>query len=212
MNLFKKAFVVSTMILSLNAFSQDYEFAVLKSGVKQDLETLIGNANNFVSETDHNSNNNISYLKYTSNIAKIFKKYGVSNNISHDSDNISSLDELISVGESFDTYYQCVQFIRAISDADGTDKWKWSGAYLNQNMYLNWRIVAKFKSDGTYWQSGDPTPYGHVALVIASNSNGIYVIDQNWEGDGTLDYGKVAIHLIPWDEADEYALLTQLSN
>ena len=49
-------------------------------------------------------------------------------------------------------------------------------------MYLNWRIIAKFKSNGKYWQSGDPTPYGHVALVIASNSNGVYVIDQNWEG------------------------------
>ncbi len=75
-------------------------------------------------------------------------------------------------------------------------------------MFLDWQLIAKFKSDGYY----DGSVNGHVALAIASNSNGVYVMDQNWGGSRTADYGKVAIHLIPWSEAENYTLVTKPSN
>ncbi|RJE77680.1 hypothetical protein BGP78_01400 [Pseudoalteromonas sp. MSK9-3] len=208
MKLIKSLLFLFVIIQSQGLYAQDYKFATLKPGVKNDLESLISNSNNFSRETDHVFGGSILYLKYTNNIANIFKKYGSTSASKHDSRYITSLNDLISVGESFDTYFQCVQFIRALSDAEHTSHWRWSGAKLNSSMYLKWRVIAKFKSNGKYWQPGDSKPYGHVAIAIGSNSNGVYVIDQNWEGNGTADYGKVSVHLLPWHEAENYSLLT----
>ncbi|MDK1286776.1 BPSL0067 family protein [Pseudoalteromonas umbrosa] len=208
MKVLNSLLMIVTLGASLVAAAQDYSFAVLKSGVKQDLEQLIDNPNNFVRENDHVFGGSMLYLKHTSSTANTFRQYGVANNHQHDSRNISSVADLISVGESFDSYFQCVQFVRALSNAGHTSKWKWSGAKLNSSMYLKWRIIAKFKSDGTYWQPGDSGAPGHVAIALGSNANGVYVIDQNWEGNGYSTYGKVAVHLIPWSEASKYSLLT----
>ena len=208
MKFINSALFILVMSFSWGAQAQDYSFAVLKPGVKSDLENLISNPNNFSRESDYVFGGSILYLKHTTSIANVLKKYGVVNSHTHDSNHISSLSDLISVGERGDTYYQCVQFIRALSTAEHTSHWQWSGANLNPSMYLKWRVIAKFKADGKYWQPGDKKPYGHVAIALGSNSNGVYVIDQNWEGTGTSDYGKVGVHLIPWTEASKYSLLT----
>lgn len=215
MNLVNKVLSLFLIIMSLNAYSQDYVFATLKPGVIQDLESLISDPNNFVNGTDKNGKS-IAYLKYTDEISKVFTDYSWVKTSNVASDDIDYQEELISVAEKHDyTYLQCVQFVRALSNAKGTNTWQSSGkigntnsAYLNRDMYLKWRIIAKFKTNGKYWQDGDPKPYGHVAIAIGSNSNGVYVIDQNWEGDGESFNGKVALHLIPWSEAKKYNLLS----
>lgn len=209
MNLVKKIVLFTLMILSLNAFSQDYEFPVLKSGVKQDLENLISNPNNFVGGTDK-FGKSILYLKYNTGSVDVFSKYTNSayiyDNISSD---ISYTEKLITVSPYNTNYNQCVQFAQAVSNAgSATNIWKSSGEFLNTSMYLHWRLIAKFNSNGFY----DGSNGGHVALAIGSNSNGVYVIDQNWEGDHNSYYGKIAIHIIPWSTASEYSLVTKPKN
>ncbi|MGB2110390.1 MAG: hypothetical protein ACPHY8_00140 [Patescibacteria group bacterium] len=220
MNLAKIFTATLLIFLSLNVFSQEYTFITLKSGVKEDLENLISNPNNFENETEYVYGKSISYLKYTNTISNLFEKYGTVSDVSHDSisedgiSRISSTDTLISVGNnSFDPetqqeFFQCVQFIQAISNAGSAgNRWKSSGANLNKSMYLKWRIIAKAKPNGYYPRWYDNFT-GHVALAITSNDIGVYVIDQNWEGNRDSDYGKIGVHLIPWSEAENYSLMT----
>ncbi len=221
----KVVFIIALMIFSLNAFSQDYEYPVLKPGVINDLNTIIANPDNFVVEADYYSSENIGYLKYNNYTTSVFSKYGTtSGEIYHpdgtyDQPNISSTEELLSLGNGtyayskgvYMEYFQCVQFAQAISNAgQATNRWKEPD--VNPNIDLNTdvsgKLIAKFGADGYYNGSIN----GHVALALSSNENGVYVIDQNWEGSRTADYGKVGVHIIPWSEATNYGLVTIPSN
>lgn len=222
----KVVFIIALMIFSLNAFSQDYEYPVLKPGVINDLNTIIANPDNFVVEADYYSSENIGYLKYNNYTTSVFSKYGTtSGEIYHpkcndyDQPYISSTGALLSVGngskaysgegecEVYIEYFQCVQFAQAISNAgQATNRWKEPdiNPNIDQNTDVSGKLIAKFGANGYYNGSIN----GHVALALSSNENGVYVIDQNWEGSSTADYGKVGVHIIPWSEATNYGLVT----
>jgi hypothetical protein len=209
MSFVKKVVFAALMIFSLNAFSQNYEYPVLKQGVKNDIENLIANQNNFVGGTTEGGDS-ILYLKYNNNSINVFSKYTSTNYIyDYPSANINYSTPLITVSPYDTNYNQCVQFAQTISNAgQATGIWKSDGNFINQSTYLHWKLIAKFKSNGYY----DGSSGGHVALAIGSNANGVYVIDQNWEGNSSSNYGKIAIHIIPWETAEEYSLLTKPSN
>jgi len=209
MSFVKKIVLAALMIFSLNAFSQNYEYPVLKQGVKNDIENLIANQNNFVGGTTA-SGNSILYLKYNNNSINVFSKYTSTNYIFDDpSSDISYSTPLITVSPYEYGTYQCVQFAQVISNAGKANlTWKSDGNFIDRTTYLHWKLIAKFNSNGFY----DGLNGGHVALAIGSNANGVYVIDQNWEGNSSSNYGKIAIHIIPWETAEEYSLLTKPSN
>jgi hypothetical protein len=230
MSFVKKLVFAALMIFSLNAFSQGYEYPVLKAGVKNDIVTLIADSDNFVGETEYHFNENIAYLKHTNYTVSVFNKYGTTSGeiyhpkcYNYDQPYISSTEELLSVGNGskaysgegecqvYIEYFQCVQFAQAISNAGtATGRWKEpeGDPNIDQNTDVSWKLIAKFGPDGYYNGSIN----GHVALAIGSNYKGVYVIDQNWEGSRTADYGKIGIHIIPWSEATNYGLVTIPSN
>lgn len=222
MNIVKKLFIFTLFILSFSTLAQDYILPELKTGVQDDITSLILDSSNFSSETEYVFGSSIKYLKYNTDSVNIFKKYGtVSNEIIHpngynDQPEISSNYDLLSVGNEakswsdghYIEYFQCVQFAQAISNAGkATNRWRESTQdnSLNINTDLSWRLIAKFSTDDGLYDGSDN---GHVALAIMSNEKGVYVIDQNWEGSRSADYGKIGIHIIPWSEANNYALVT----
>lgn len=213
----KKLTLIFLVFISMNVFSQDYEEPELKDGVKDDILTLIsGMSDYFVVETEAHYGLPIVYLLYTDQTAGIFNQYGETSSHEHDSSYITSNDLLISIGnDSYwkgSIYYQCVQFVQAISDVGLAKYWLADSSTLDKDetntSNIKWKIIAKFNSDGSY----DGTEGGHVALALSVTDNGVYVIDQNWEGDASADYGKTGIHLLPWSVAENYSVVTRPVN
>lgn len=208
MKILKILLITFTYLCSLSSLAGDYSYAQLKPGAKDDLMGLIENHNNFFTSTEKHFNLPIAYLRYNQSIDSVLQKYGPTSDINQPGDTLYKINgsyiPRMSLGSYGENYYQCVQFVKAVSDAGSGRYWK-AGDDLQEGMYLFWRVIAKFLPDGTY----DGTRGGHVAIAVAANSSGVYILDQNWEGNYNWDYGKIGLHLIPWSEAEKYSLVTK---
>lgn len=195
MNVLHIVILVATLFATNLAYATNYKFPGFKSGAKADLESLFDNANNYVLY------NSKAYLKANQTVVNTLNTYGVVEQTTLENP-IGISEQLVSLKQTGASYYQCVQFVKALSDIGWTGGWH-KGVNLNKNMFIRWRFIAKFQSDGTYNGSNG----GHVAIAVTSNSNGVVIIDQNYDGDDSSDYGKIAYHVIPWSSAVNYSLV-----
>lgn len=77
---------------------------------------------------------------------------------------------------------ECVSFVRAIANFDGKFI---QGIKVRPNEYIpKGTVVAIFK-DGNYLNGS------HAAIVHTIDNNGMTVIDQNWNGRGTVTYHTI---------------------
>jgi hypothetical protein len=103
-------------------------------------------------------------------------------------------------------YYQCVGFVKAITDMgttyqSRTANWDPLERLSPNNLPPQFTAIATFKDS-----TGDSKAnlyVGHVAIFWGANSSGIWVIDQNWSDNtaGIDPVGSIAFHFIPFDES-----------
>lgn len=101
--------------------------------------------------------------------------------------------------------YQCVGFVKSATDLGSTSTWVEGDSVTSFNLPERGDVIATFDSNGDY-------DFGHVAIVLGTNANYVYVIDQNWEGTGANPVGRVIIHAIPFNgtglgDADSYSIV-----
>jgi len=102
-------------------------------------------------------------------------------------------------------YYQCVGFVKAVTNMGSryisrTSNWVPLSRLSPNNLPPKYTPIATFK-DTT--GDGNANRYvGHVAIFYSGNSEGIWVIDQNWsDTSGGYDpVGSIAFHFIPFNE------------
>lgn len=125
--------------------------------------------------------------KYTSNWGKINES---SNFLSFTT--IADYDYLKKNYPS-DIYYQCVGFIKVatkIFKSSGSDWYKFNNTNISdKNQPKPYSVIATFNKENKY--------EGHTALVLSSNNQGVFIVDQNWNYDG-----EILFHFIPYGKEE----------
>lgn len=143
-------------------------------------------SNNFETTT---INGNLGYkFLYTSETEKKFSQFG---SIQYEPGGYISLANTTEE-EAFG--YQCVGFVKAVSNLKHTltKEWIRDLDITPFTMPDKGHVIATFGSDDKY-------NHGHVAIVISVHSDGVYVIYQNTDGTGANPVGKVYIRKIIFD-------------
>lgn len=107
-------------------------------------------------------------------------------------------DGYISAASETRFGYQCVGFVKGVAPGVNvhTSNWKPDTAVSADSLPAMGSVIATFNSNNKY--------FGHVAIYLSGNSEGIYVIDQNWDDTtfGVNWVGKIYTHFIPFDNSN----------
>ncbi|MBS9775109.1 BPSL0067 family protein [Candidatus Gracilibacteria bacterium] len=107
--------------------------------------------------------------------------------------NINGRLQLNRVGENDG---QCVSFVKAITQNGDHTKYWGQGKRVSKYVSLKkGTIIATFDSTGHYGNVPG-TSYRHTGMVLSQNSNGITLLDQNWDTKGTKS--AVGTHFLPY--------------
>lgn len=109
--------------------------------------------------------------------------------------NSSYLSFTTNVDYDFNPSYQCVGFIKvatSVQKSAGSYWYKFNESNISEsNRPKPYSVIATFNEKNEY--------EGHTALVLGSNNEGVFVVDQNWHSDG-----EILFHFIPYgNESDK---------
>jgi hypothetical protein len=174
-------------ILSLISISSYVEQAKVKYEFLQALAQVGKDSNNFETTTI-NGYTGHKFL-YTQETVEQFGNFGEIQSEPNGYISLAKPGEIPRFG------YQCVGFVKAVSNLKytSTGDWEVNLGITPFTMPNKGDIIATFLNNGDY--------YGHVAIVISVHSDGVYVIDQNSDGTGDVPVGKVYIRKIIFDNS-----------
>lgn len=171
------------MLLAVFGFNSAYATkAAMKTTFNAALNSVLANPDNIL-QTTINSSNAWKFWYNDSNSE--FSAFGDTEEDSSGFISLAKHEEVLAYG------YQCVGFVKAVTNLNNTTTSQWipGNTVTTTNLPVRGDVIAIFDGTGHYNYAG------HVAVVLSANTSYVYVIDQNWD----LGYGRVVIHTIPFN-------------
>jgi len=158
-------------------------------------------------------------LGYQYNIDVLLSSYGLS--ASHLSYGITSIDDgygdtitipVVHLGDR-----QCVAVVQLLSNARETKKWR---AKEHHKLHANMNFPVPFVVATFYGgEDSNGKKYGgqwmHTGIVFQYDTNGVWILEQNWDGSGPNPVGRLAMRYMTYsgsyqNNADNYYVVHQL--
>jgi|GEM_PF-1333973 len=157
-------------------------------------------------------------LGYQYNVDVLTDTYGINaNQLSYGTTSISDgyggylIIPIVSLGSK-----QCVAVVQLLSNAKHTSKWRAKiGDKLHPNMNFQTPFVAatlKGGEDSHGLKYSNSSTKSHVGIVFQYNTNGVWILEQNWEGTGSHPVGRLAMRYMMYSSNSQGAHQSNAEN